>query len=71
MCISLCAQELAFVRSLEPRITRARSQLVAHLAPVLAAALRGGHHAAALHCAYAHAELAEPGAAEVGTHSLL
>ncbi len=51
------AQELAFVRAMEPRIASARSTLQEALGGALRAALAGALHGPALHCMHAYAEL--------------
>ncbi|PNH09416.1 Conserved oligomeric Golgi complex subunit 2 [Tetrabaena socialis] len=64
-------KDLAFVRSLEPRIAAHRSALRGRLSGALTAALADRNTAAALHALHAAADLGEAGPAEAAVRSVV
>ncbi len=65
------SQELAFVKTLEQRISQARAQLESHLAAVLTQALQQQHWSAASHCLHGYVELGDPSKGEQAIRSVL
>mmetsp|Transcript_18657 Transcript_18657/g.40080 ORF Transcript_18657/g.40080 Transcript_18657/m.40080 type:complete len:830 (-) Transcript_18657:232-2721(-) len=57
-------KDLAFVKSMEPRIQSYRTELEGHLNKTFVACLQQRNHAAALHCLHAYLELGDAAPAE-------
>lgn len=62
-------QDLAFVASMDKRISAAKRQLDRHLQQLLLESLAAGDWGPALHCLHGHVELGDPGRGEEALRS--